>query len=204
MFRTRRSRIVGWATLIVVVSVVALNFAITRSSTSVPGDSNNLLTAVVGLYRGNLGFRLAGDLVKSPVTDWSFTDSIPTIQIETRTWYLLPHVIRTYIARNDEELFLFSEYFAPKPGQPDHRDEFPNARFWNRMVVRDPHIRVKIGNRLFEMRAYPLEDSGQVAVAREAFLSKYPDVRHGQEVAESQRAKLYFFRLEPGWNDEPR
>ena len=100
-------------------------------------------------------------------------------------------------------MFLFSEYFAPKPGQPDHRDEFPNARFWNRMVVREPHIRVKIGNRLFPMRAYPLKDPGQVAVAREAFLSKYPDVRQREELPEDRRAKLYFFRLEPGWSDNP-
>ena len=203
MFKTNTSRIVGWAILIAIVVVIALNFAITRSSTSVPADSNSLRNAVVGLYRGDLGFRLTGDLVKTPVTDWSFTDSIPTIQIETRTWYLLPHFVRTYIARNGEQLYLFSEYFAPKPGQPDHRDEFPNARFWNRMVVRDPHIRVKIRNRLFQMRAYPLKEPGQVAVAREAFLSKYQDVRLGQELPESRRAKLYFFRLEPGWNDNP-
>ena len=203
MFKTNTSRIVGWAILIVIVVVIALNFAITRSSTSVPADSNSLRNAVVGLYRGDLGFRLTGDLVKTPVTDWSFTDSIPTIQIETRTWYLLPHFVRTYIARNGEQLYLFSEYFAPKPGQPDHRDEFPNARFWNRMVVRDPHIRVKIRNRLFQLRAYPLKEPGQVAVAREAFLSKYQDVRLGQELPESRRAKLYFFRLEPGWNDNP-
>ena len=203
MFKTNTSRIVGWAILIVIVVVIALNFAITRSSTSVPADSNSLRNAVVGLYRGDLGFRLTGDVVKTPVTDWSFTDSIPTIQIETRTWYLLPHFVRTYIARNGEQLYLFSEYFAPKPGQPDHRDEFPNDRFWNRMVVRDPHIRVKIRNRLFQMRAYPLKEPGQVAVAREAFLSKYQDVRLGQELPESRRAKLYFFRLEPGWNDNP-
>src|SRR5690348_7171984 len=206
MFKTRRSRIGGWAILIAIIVVIALNFlnfAITRSSTSVPADSNSLRTAVKGFYRGDLGFWLTGDPVKSPVTDWSFADSVPTIQIETRTWYLLPHFVRTYIARNGQQLFLFSEYFAPKPGQPDHRDEFPNARFWNRMVVRDPHIRVKIGNRLLQMRAYPLKDPDQIAVAREAFSSKYADVKQGQELPESLRARLYFFRLEPGWNDKP-
>lgn len=189
--------------LIVVCLVLGLNLAITRSSPSVPPSSNSLRNAVVGLYRGNLGFWLTGDTDETPITDWSFTDSIPTIQIETRTWYLLPHVVRTYIARNGERLFLFSEYFAPKPGQRDHRDEFPSARFWNRMVVRDPHIRVKIGNRLFQMRAYPLKVPDQVAVAREAFLTKYPDVRQREELPKDRRAKLYFFRLEPGWSDNP-
>ena len=203
MFKARSSRIACWAILLVVVLVIALHFAITRSSTSAPADSNSLRNAVVGLYRGDLGFRLNGDLVKTPVTDWSFTDSILTIQIETRTWYLLPHFVRTYIARNGGQLYLFSEYFPPKQGQPDYRDDFPNARFWNRMVVRDPHIRMKIRDRLFEMQAYPLKDLGEVTVAREAFMSKYQDVRQGQELPESRRAKLYFFRLEPGWNDKP-
>jgi hypothetical protein len=203
VFKVKRLTIAGLIILIVIIVAFGLNFAITRSSPSVPANSNSLRNAVVGLYRGNLGFWLTGDLVKTPVTDWSFTDAIPTIQIETRTWYLLPHVVRTYISRNDSQLYLFSEYFAPKPGQPDYRDDFPNARFWNRMVVRDPRVRVKIGNRLFEMRAYPLMDPSQVAAARQAFLSKYEDVRKQQELPESRRAKLYFFRLEPGWNDNP-
>jgi hypothetical protein len=201
MFKTKRSRIAGLVVLILIFVVLGLNFAITRSSPSVPANSNDLRNAVSGLYRGNVGFWLTGDVVETPVTDWSFTDPIPTIQIETRTWYLLPHVVRTYIARDDSQLYLFSEYFAPEPGRTDYRDDFPKARFWNRMVVRDPRIRVKIGNQLFQMRAYPLSDPDQVAVARQAFLNKYPDVTRGQEVPESRRPKLYFFRLVPGWSD---
>jgi hypothetical protein len=157
----------------------------------------------VGLYRGDLGFWLTGDPVTTPVTDWSFTDAVPTVQIETRTWYFIPHFVRTFIARNDAQLYLFSEYFAPAPGQPDLRDNFPEARFWNRMVARDPRIRVKIENRLFNMRAYPVTDPSAKAAAREAFLSKYADVRKQEELPESQRPRLHFFRLEPVWNDGP-
>src|ERR1039458_5698948 len=98
MFKTRSSRIAGLVLLIVIVVVLGLNLAITRSSPSVPANSNSLRNAVVGLYRGDLGFWLGGDLVKTPITDWSFTDTIPTVQVETRTWYLLPHFVRTYIA----------------------------------------------------------------------------------------------------------
>ena len=193
-------KVVGLVVLIVVVLLVALNFAITRASTAIPASAVSLRSSFAGLFRGDLGFWLTGDVVTTPVTDWSFADAAQTVQIETRTWYFIPHFVRTYIARNDAQLYLFSEYFAPKPGQSDHRDEFPDARFWNRMVVRDPRIRVKIGNRLFQMRAYPLTDSNQIAAARQAFLSKYEDVRKEQESPESRRSKLYFFRLEPGWN----
>ena len=199
MFRTKKSKIAGLLILIVVTLAFALNFAISRASPSVPAGYNNLRNSLVRMYHGDLGFRLTGDLVTTPVTDWSFIDGIQNIQVETRTWYLFPHFVRTDIARSGDQLYLFSEYFAPKPGEPDHRDEFPNARFWNRMVVRDPHIRVKIDDRLFEMRAYPLKDPNQVAIARQAFLDKYADVRKEQEQPESRRSKLYFFRLEPGW-----
>jgi hypothetical protein len=199
----RRSRIIGLVFLTLVVLLLALNFAITRASPSVPANYNNLRNGFVRMYRGDLGFWLTGDPVSTPVTDWSFTDTIPTVQIETRTWYMIPHVLRTDIARNGGQLYLFSEYFAPKPGQPDYRDDFPNARFWNRMVVRDPRIRVKIGDRLFQMRAYPLKDASEVAVARQAFLAKYADIRRLQELPESRRSKLYFFRLEPQTNGRP-
>jgi hypothetical protein len=202
MFKTKRSRIAALVAVIVALVVFGLNFAITRSSPSLPANYNSLRNNLVRLYRGDLGFWLTGEAVKARVSDWSFIDAIPTVQIETRTWYLLPHVLRTDIARNNEQLYLFSEYFAPAPGKPDLRERFPEARFWNRMVVRDPRIRVKIGNRLFDMRAYPLTDPSQIAVARQAFLNKYADVRAREALPESRRPALHFFRLEPQWKNE--
>jgi hypothetical protein len=197
----KRSRIAGLVILIAVIVLLALNYAITRSSPSLPAGYNSLRNNLVRLYHGDVGFWLTGDVVKTPVTDWSFTDAIPNIQIETHTWYLLPHVVRTDIARNGGQLYLFSEYFAPAPGKPDLRETFPEARFWNRMVVRDPRIRVKIGNQLFDMRAYPLTAPDQIEVARQAFLSRYADVRQREALPESRRPALHFFRLEPQWNN---
>lgn len=189
--RTKRSTTVGLVILGVVVVALALSYGTLRR--------NFVFTNL--LSHGDLGLWLTGDLVTTPVTDWSFTDAFPNVQIETRTWYLIPHSVRTFIARNDGQVYLFSEYFAPEPGQPDLRDRFPEARFWNRMVVRDPRIRVKIGNRLFKMRAYPLTDSSGMEVARQAFLSKYPEIRGQDALPESQRPRWHFFRLEPGWED---
>jgi hypothetical protein len=199
--RMKRSRIAGLMILIVVIVLLALNFAITRSSPSLPANYNSLRNNLVRLYRGDLGFWLTGDVVTTPITDWSFTDAVLNIQLETRTWYLIPHFVRADIARNDEQLYLCSEYFAPASGKPDLRERFPEARFWNRMVFRDPRIRVKIGDRLFEMRAYALTDPGNIAVARQAFLSKYADIREQQAWPESRRPALHFFRLEPQWNN---
>ena len=39
------------------------------------------------------GLWLKGNLVTTPVADWSFTDKYPKIKIQTRTWYLLPHSV---------------------------------------------------------------------------------------------------------------
>ena len=193
----KRWKIAGLVIVVLVVVLFALNFTIMRSSPSLPGNYNNLAHYLVRMRRGEIGFLLTGDVVNTPVTDWSFTDSIPHVQIQTHTSYLLPHFLTTDIARVGEQLYLVSEYFAPEPGKPDTREDFPQARFWNRMVVRDPRIRVKIGSQLFDMRAYPLTDPAEIEAARTALLSKYTDVRQREALPEPRRPALHFFRLEP-------
>src|SRR5579872_973371 len=196
----KRWKIAGLIVLALAVFLFALNFAIMRSSPSLPGGYNNLLTNLVRMHRGEIGFWLTGVVVRTPVTDWSFIDSIRNIQVQTHTPYIVPHVLTTDIARVGGQLYLFSEYYPPAPGKPDTRGEFPQARFWNRMVVRDPRIRVKIGDRLFDMRAYPLTDPADVEAARKAFLSKYDDVERRDAAPEARRPALYFFRLVPQWS----
>ncbi len=44
------------------------------------------------------GLWLKGELVTTPVTDWSFTDQFEEINVETRTWYFIPHSVTTYCA----------------------------------------------------------------------------------------------------------
>jgi hypothetical protein len=198
----KRWKIAGLIFAVLAVVLFALNSAIVRSSPSLPGGYNSLASNLVRMRRGEIGFWLTGDVVRTSVTDWSFTDSIRNIQVQTHTPYLLPHVLTTDIARVGGQLYLFSEYFAPAPGKPDTRGDFPQARFWNRMVVRDPRIRVKIGNQLFDMRTYPLTDPAEIEAAAKAFLSKYEDVRQAEAVPEARRPAMYFFRLEPQWNSD--
>jgi len=195
----KRWKIAGLIVVVLAVGLFALNFVIVRASPSAP---STLASALVRMRRGEIGFWLAGDIVKTPVTDWSFVDGIRNIQIQTHTPYLLPHVLTTDIARIGDRLYLFSEYFPPRRGGRDTRKDFPQARFWNRMVVRDPRIRVKIGNQLFDMRAYLLTDQSEIEMVSKAFLDKYDDVRHAEAVPETRRPAMYFFRLEPQWNSD--
>ena len=51
----KRSRIAGLVILIVVIVLLALNFAIVRSSPSLPGGYNNLASNLVRMYHGEIG-----------------------------------------------------------------------------------------------------------------------------------------------------
>ena len=89
---------------------------------------------------------------------------------------------------------------APAPGQEDDlRDRFPEARAWNRHLVRDPRCRLQIGDQVFNARAYVVTDASEMEVAREAFYIKYPSLRQAQLVPEERRTRMHFFRLIPEW-----
>ena len=195
----RKSKIVGLTIVGVVVVAIAALLVLTPL-----GDRRN----IDRFHRGDFGyiFWLQGDNFSSfgdrntrPVTDWSFTDAVEVVQLETRTPYLIPHSVNLEIARVNQQLYLFSAYPPPAPGQPDLRDRFPEGRFWNRMVLRDPRIRLQIGERVFEARAFALTDPSDplVEVARQAFWNKYAEVREQQAWPAERRPKMHFFRVEP-------
>src|SRR5947209_2578352 len=54
------------------------------------------------------GLWLTGERVATPVTDWSFTDKHPTIYIQTRSGYLLPHSVTITCVAHDGQLYLTS------------------------------------------------------------------------------------------------
>src|SRR5260370_8020994 len=82
MFKTKRSRIAGLVVLIVALVLLGLNFAITRSSPSLPANYNSLPNTLVRLYRGDVGFWLTSDVGKTPVPDSSFTHPFSTHHIQ--------------------------------------------------------------------------------------------------------------------------
>ncbi len=139
---------------------------------------------------GPPGLWLGGELVTTPVTDWSFTDEFQEIYLETQTWYLIPHSVTIWCATHNGQLYLFSIY-------SEGRDEFPEGRSWNRNVVRDPRVRLKIGNQLFEQRTILVTDSAEKEAVLQAFARKYTRVKELLEKPESERPKFYCFQVEP-------
>ena len=101
------------------------------------------------------GLWLQGELVTTPVADWSFTDKVQNIKIQTNTWYLLPHSVTTYCVALDSQLYLTSVYQA---GQ-----EYPHGRSWNTDVERDPHVRLKIGDQLYDRTLSHVTDPAEIA-----------------------------------------
>src|SRR6266536_742652 len=82
------------------------------------------------------GLWLTGEVVTTPVTDWSFTDKYRNIYVQTKTRYLVPHSVTTGCTAKDGKLYLTSIY---RPGQ-----QFPRDKAWNRNFVRDPRVRLKM------------------------------------------------------------
>jgi len=113
------------------------------------------------------GLWLTGDLVTTPVSDWSFTDSHETIKVQTRTRYLLPHSVTTYCVALNGQLYLTSVYQA---GQ-----EYPHGRSWNTDVARDPHVRLKIGDQLYDRTLSHVTNPAEIADVLEAKRKKYPE-----------------------------
>lgn len=135
------------------------------------------------------GLWLSGEVVREPVKDWSFTDGVPEIFVETRTWYGIPHSVTTVCAGRGDRLYVPSVYFEG--------GEFPDARFWNRNVVRDPRVRLKIGDRIYERSAALVEDGAEWQAALGAFARKSSFWKDLAEQPEAERPRVFFLRMDP-------
>jgi hypothetical protein len=113
------------------------------------------------------GLWLRGNLVTTPVVDWSFTDQYQNAKLQTRGRFLLPHSIGTYCVSYNGELYLTSVY---APGLPP----YPHGRRWNENVARDPRVRIKIGDNLYDRTLVYVTDPDLRAAVIRNKAKKYP------------------------------
>lgn len=117
------------------------------------------------------GLWLKGEVVKTPVTDWSFVQNVPhpgrslnTVLVETRTPYFIPHSVRTIPSVRNGQLYIRS-----------HQDRmdvpFPYDKTWTADVARDPRVRIKIGDKLYEATLVLVADRAQAV----ALLGRNPE-----------------------------
>jgi hypothetical protein len=111
------------------------------------------------------GLWLKGNVVTTPVTDWSFTENIPVVQVQTQAWYLLPHSVNINCLDYNGQLYLVSVY----PAGTRHS--------WNENVIRDPRVRLKIGDQIYDRTASLVTDPAEQEGVLEARHKKYPQLK---------------------------
>jgi hypothetical protein len=104
------------------------------------------------------GLWLKGDVVNTPVTDWSFTDTIPTVKVQTQTPFLLPHSVAIWCVVYNGNLYVTSY----------------RGRLWVEDIIRDPHVRLKIGSQVYERTFSLVNDPDEKAAVLQAKGKKYP------------------------------
>lgn len=105
------------------------------------------------------GLRLAGDVVETLPSDWSFTNEYGEIAVEVVTPYLLPHSVRIWCAEMNGALYV--------------RTRRPEQRRWPGWVERDPRVRLRIGERIYEVRLTRLGEPHHIARVQRAYALKY-------------------------------
>jgi hypothetical protein len=96
-----------------------------------------------GPFRPGLWMR--GEVVTTPVTDWTFARKVPGLTgIQTRDRFLpfIPFSIHGARFIHNGKLYIGSGY-------PTGR-KMPEGRYWNKNIVKDPTVRIRIGGKLYD------------------------------------------------------
>ena len=113
------------------------------------------------------GLWLNGEVVNEAVTDWNWVNQYSdafaenATELETRTWYIIPHSVTVLLVPRGEELYLMSSAQTFRLNS-----EFPNGKAWWRNVERDPRVRLKIGGKIYEMTVVLVQNRAEVARLR--------------------------------------
>jgi len=143
-------KIVG-STVIVLVAVLLLMSVTGFEPKDCPPTDRSLSCKVPGLW-------LKGEPVTTPVSDWSFTDQIQQIKIQTQTPFLLPHSVIIWCAVYNGNLYVTSY----------------RGRQWVENIIRDPHVRLKIADKVFDRTLSMVDDPVEKTAVLQAKGRKYP------------------------------
>ena len=143
-------KVVG-ATIVVLAAVLVLLSFTGFEPKGCPPTDRSLSCRLPGLW-------IKGEPVTTPVTDWSFTDKVPEIKIQTQTPYLIPHSVTIWCAVYNGNLYVTSY----------------RGRMWVEDVIRDPHVRLKIADQVFDRTLSVVDDPIEKAAVLQAKGKKYP------------------------------
>jgi hypothetical protein len=137
---------------------------------------------------GRPGLKLAGDVVREPVTDWGFADADDLVELETNAPWGLAHSVTVVCASTGANLYVPSVYLEG--------GGWPEARRWNRNVVADPRVRIRIDGKIYERRAALVTDEAERAAVFAAFAQKYEAWAKWRALPSAERPNIAFVRLD--------
>jgi hypothetical protein len=148
-----------------------------------------VVLSITGLdpHQRRAGLWLKGDVQSFP-TDWTFANKYRTIKVETHPWYLIPHSVTINFVAFQGNLYLHVDYGPPlyPPGT------FPSGKVWTANVGRNPKVRVKLGNQVFDGKAFLVTDKAQSDAVFEAYRKKNP-----KDPENVHPENIYFLRVVP-------
>jgi len=116
------------------------------------------------------GLGLSGPIHQQAVKDWSFTEDSGEIFIETVTSYWIPHSVTAWCVTVGNELYIAA----------DDADK----KSWVANVARDPNVRLKIIDKVYEQKLVPVTDATTIAAIDEGFVKKYDYEEEDEEYYE--------------------
>jgi hypothetical protein len=123
------------------------------------------------------------------VSDWGFSAADELVELESNAPWGLAHSVTVVCASTGAHLYVPSVYGAG--------GGWPEARRWNRNVVADPRVRIRIAGKIYERRAVLVSDEAERAAAFEAFAAKYDAWAKWRAQADGERPNMAFVRLDP-------
>lgn len=105
------------------------------------------------------GLWLRGETVRQEISDWSFSDAIEEVFIETRPWYGIPHSTTIWCVALDGGLYIGS-YGEQK-------------KVWERNLERNQDARLSITGRIYDVTLAPVTDGDRIQALDAAYARKY-------------------------------
>lgn len=134
-----------------------------------------------GLLDGPLGMvpggRFQGSALPCPER-WSAMPSRREVELEVRP--ARPRSVTTWNVVYEGGLFLPADFLNP-------------WKRWPYQVMAEPHVRLRVGSRIFECRADRVEDAKRIQRLREVAARKYDLRQDGLEA----RTEVWWFEIQP-------
>lgn len=120
------------------------------------------------------GGALTGRTAPAP-DDWSFTDAVKTVQLETQP--ADPYSVNIWVIALDGNLYVHAG---------------ANKSAWVEHMEADPQVRVRVDEAIYELAAARVEDQAEFDRFSDAYEKKYGRRPRNESVTEA-----YLFRLSP-------